>query len=118
MLEESQAFVIASGVGIKKRLMASPVLRNGTRDRVVQASVQCAEVLDADGRVQLQREVGDGLTHIPVIVHDLRHRESLQLEIMAVALSAPADLRIRRQVVPQGVDELIKKPGHPELEFR
>jgi hypothetical protein len=37
---------------------------------------------------------------------------------MAVALSAPADLRIRRQVVPQGVDELIKKTGHPELEFR
>ena len=118
MLEESQPLVIASGVGIKKRLMASPVLCNGTRDRVVQASVQCAEVLDADGRVQSQREVGDGLTHIPVIVHNLRHRESLQLEIMAVALSAPADLRIRRQVVSQGVDELIKKPGHPELEFR
>ena len=88
MLEESQAFVVASGVGIKKRLMASPVLVDGTRDRIVGAFVQCAEVLDADGRVQLQREVGDGLAHIAVIVHDLRHRESLQLEIMAVALSA------------------------------
>ena len=118
MLEESQAFVIASGVGIKKRLVASSVLRNRTRDSVVQASVQCAKVLDADWRIQLQREVGDGLTHIPVIVHDLRHRESLQLEIMAVALSAPADLRIGRQVVPQGVDELIKKTGDSELEFR
>ena len=118
MREESQAFVIAGGFSIKKRLVAASVFRNGTRDSVVQTPVQCAKVLDADGRVQLQREVGDGLTHIPVIVHDLRHRESLQLEMVAVALSAPADLRIGRQVVPQGVDELIKKPGHPELEFR
>jgi hypothetical protein len=51
-------------------------------------------------------------------VHDLRHRETLQLEIMAVALSAAANLRIRRQMVPQRFDELIKKPGHAELEFR
>jgi hypothetical protein len=51
-------------------------------------------------------------------VHDLRDGESLQLEIMAVARSGSADLSIRRQVVPQGIDELIEKPGNPEREFR
>ena len=71
--------------GIKQRPIALPVLGHGAGDRVVQASVQGAEVLDADGRVQLQREIGDGLTHIPVIVDDLRHRESLQMQIMACA---------------------------------
>ena len=99
MREESQAFVIASGFGINSGLVASSVLRDRTGDRVIQASVQCAEVLDVDWRIQLQREIGDGLTHIPVVVHDLRNGESLQLEIMAMTRSAPADLRIRRQVV-------------------
>ena len=117
MREEPQAFVISSGFGIKKQLVAASVFRNGTRDSVVQASVQGPELLHADRRLQLQRQVGDGLTHIPVVVHDLRHGKSLQLEIMAVARSASADLSIRRQVVPQGIDELIEKPGDPELEF-
>jgi hypothetical protein len=36
---------------------------------------------------------------------------------MAVARSASADLSIRRQVVPQGINELIEKPGDPELAF-
>jgi len=118
MREKPQAFVIASGVGLKKRLVAASVFRHGTRDRVVQASVQCPEILHADRRLQLQRQVGDGLTHIPVVVHDLSDGESLQLEIMAVARSGSADLSIRRQVVTQRLDELIEKPGDPELEFR
>jgi hypothetical protein len=37
---------------------------------------------------------------------------------MAVARSGSTNLSIRRQVVPQGIDELIEKPGDPELEFR
>jgi hypothetical protein len=92
MREESQAFIIANGFGIKNGLVASSVLCNRTCDRVVQASVQRAEVLDVDWRIQLQREVGDGLTYIPVVVHDLRHGESLQLEIMTMTRSASADL--------------------------
>src|SRR4030095_4249099 len=109
---------IACGYGIKKRLVAASVFRHGTRDSVVQASVQGPEILHADRRLQLQRQVGDGLTHIPVVVHDLGDGESLQLEIMAVARSGSADLSTRRQVVPQRIDELIEKSGNPELEFR
>jgi hypothetical protein len=47
MREKLQAFVIASGFGLKKRLIAASVFRNGTRDSVVKASVQCPEVLSA-----------------------------------------------------------------------
>src|SRR6188508_3869263 len=36
---------------------------------------------------------------------------------MAVARGASADFMIRRQMVPQRVDELIEKAGHPELDF-
>ena len=59
MREESEAFVVARRFGIPQGLVASSVLRHGTRDSVVQASVQCAEVLDADWCIQLQREVGE-----------------------------------------------------------
>jgi hypothetical protein len=66
----------------------------------------------------LQRQVGDGLTHIPVVVHDLRHGKSLQLAIITVARSGSPDLRIRRHLVTQSLNELIEKPGDAEFEFR
>ena len=85
-------FVIAGGFGVKNGLLVSSILRDRTCDRVVQASVQSAEVLDVDWRIQLQREVSDGLTHIPVVVHNLRYGESVQFEIMAMTRSGSADL--------------------------
>ena len=41
MREETEAFVVASGFGIEQRLVASSELRDGTRDRLVQTSVEC-----------------------------------------------------------------------------
>lgn len=49
----------------------APILGHGTRNRVVQAAVQHAEVVGADRRVGLHREFGNGLTHVAVRVDDL-----------------------------------------------
>ena len=38
---------------------------------VVEASVQCTKVIGADGRVLFHCEIGNGLTHVAVIVNDL-----------------------------------------------
>ena len=116
--EETEAFVVASGFGIEQGLVAPSELRDGARDRVIETSIQGAEVVDADRRIQLEGEVGDGLTHIPIVVHDLRHRESLKVEIVAMAPGACIDLRVRRQTMPQGVDELIEESRDPVFEFR
>ena len=53
MREKSQAQVIATGFGVNSGLVASSVLRDGTCDRVIQASVECAKVVDVDWRIQL-----------------------------------------------------------------
>ena len=75
MRKETEAFVVSRGFGIEQGLIASSELRDRARDRVVETSIQGAEIIDADRRIQLQGEVGDGLTHIAIVVHDLRHRD-------------------------------------------
>lgn len=89
----------------------------GARDGVVQVSVQGAKVLDADGRLQFQREIGDGLADVAVVVHYLGDRESLEMQIASVACGAGADIRSRRRVVLQRIDELIEEAGDAVLEF-
>jgi hypothetical protein len=49
----------------------------GARDGVVQASVQCAEIIRADGGAHLHRQVGDRLTYVTIAVHDLSNGEAL-----------------------------------------
>ena len=44
---------------------------DSTRNRVVQAPIEHAKVVRADRRVHLHRELGDRLTDVAVVVHDL-----------------------------------------------
>ena len=93
MSEEPEAFAPARGLSVEGRLILfTPVLGHGARDRLVQAAVQRAKVIRADGRVHFDGEVGDGLTDVAVVVHDLRHGEPLKQQVMPVLKCAPANL--------------------------
>ena len=88
------------------------VHRDGARDRFVEASVERAEVISADRRVRFERQFGDGLTDITIVVNDLRHRETLEQEIVAVLAGALVYVRAARSgsvAGTQGVDQLIQK---------
>jgi hypothetical protein len=72
MRQEPCALAPTRGFSIEGRLILfASELGNGARDGVVEASVQCAKVIGADGRVLFHCEIGDGLTHVAVIVNDL-----------------------------------------------
>ncbi len=49
----------------------APELGDGARDGVVKASVQRAKVVRDDGLVSFHSQVGDGLTDVAIVVHDL-----------------------------------------------
>jgi hypothetical protein len=80
-----EPFVPACGLAIDAGLISlTPVLGHGARDGIVQAWVQRPEVVGADRCVQFHRQFGDGLTDIAIVVHDLRHGESLTQEFMTM----------------------------------
>ncbi len=70
--QEAETLAPARGFAIDGELMAcASVFGDGARDGVVKAAVERAKVLRADRRVHLQRQLGDCLTDIAIIVHDL-----------------------------------------------
>ena len=72
MSQEPRALAPTRGFSIEGRLILfASELGDGARDGVVQASVQHAKVFGADRRVLFHRQLGDGLTHVAIIVHDL-----------------------------------------------
>jgi hypothetical protein len=68
----------------------APVLGHRARDGIVQASVQYPKVFRADRCGQFDRQFGDGLTHVALVMHDLRDGEPLTQEVMSVPDRAPA----------------------------
>ena len=48
-------------------------LGDSVRDGVVQAPVQGSEFVDGEQHIPFERQVGDGLAEIPVVVDDLIH---------------------------------------------
>ena len=63
MSQEPRALAPTRGFSIEGRLILfASELGDGARDGVVEASVQCAKVIGADGRVLFHCEIGDGLT--------------------------------------------------------
>ena len=116
--EEPEALAPARGLAIGRGLIPlAPVLGHGTRDGVVQAAIERLKVLRADGRLHLDGQFGDGLTDVAVVVHDLRHREPLQQQVMAVQDRAPADLRTRVPPPLQGVHQLIEEHRDPVIDL-
>lgn len=85
MREEAETLVPARRLTVEGGLIASaPELGHGTGDGVIQASVEGSKIVGADGSVLFQRQFGDGLTNIAVVMHDLRHREALKQKVMPV----------------------------------
>ena len=50
----------------------------------------------ADRRAHFHRQLGDRLADVAVVVHDLRHREPLPQQLMAMSDGAFPDLGARR----------------------
>ena len=97
MSEVPEAFAPAGRRSIDARLILSAtVLSDRAGDGIVQAVVQRTKVFRGDRRVQFYRELGDGLTDVAVVVHDLRHGEALKQEIMSMLEGGPADLEVCR----------------------
>ena len=93
MSQEPEALAPARGFSIEGGLISfAPVLGDRARDGVVKASVQRAKVVRADGRVHFHRQLGDRLTDVAIVVHDLRHGEPLKQQVVPVLDRAPANL--------------------------
>ena len=88
-----------------------------TRDGLVETLVERPKVIDADWFGPLYRQIGDGLTHVPVAVHDLGQGEALPLQIAAVARGAAVDVEVCVTAGAQGVDELLSELRDPMLQF-
>ena len=72
MGKEPEPLVLATALSVEGGLIAfAPVLGDRARDGVVEASVQQPKVLRADRRVRFHRQLGDGLTDVAIVVHDL-----------------------------------------------
>ena len=117
--EEPEALAPARGLSIERGLIAgAPVLGDGAGDGVVEASVQRAKVVGADGRVHFHRQLGDRLADVAVVVHDLRHGEPLQQQVVPVLDRARADLGARGQAEAQRVRQLIQEHRHAVIDLR
>ena len=72
MSQEPRALTPTRGLSIEGRLILfASELGDGSRDGVIEPSVQCAKVIGADGRVLFHCQIGEGLTHVAIIVYDL-----------------------------------------------
>jgi hypothetical protein len=105
MRKESEPLVVVKSRSLNGRLrLFTSELGDRARDGVVQTSIQHPKVFRADWRSQLDGQLGDGLTDVAVVVDDLRHREPLTQQVVAVQDGAFADLRARRQPELQRID--------------
>jgi hypothetical protein len=116
MHEETHPLVAAIRCFVEARLLAfASVDRDSARDRVVQSSVERLEVFRADRRVRFRRQLGNGLTDVPIIVHDLRHGEPLEEQVVSVLAGALVDLHSAGASGAQRVDQLIQEQWTPWL---
>src|SRR5689334_16237946 len=110
MREESEPLAAACGFSIDASLaVAASVFRHRTRNGVVETPVQCPKLVGADRGIQLDSQLGDGLTDVAIVVHDLRHRVALLQEFLAMFDRALADVGICRLSEAQGVAQLIQE---------
>jgi hypothetical protein len=111
-------------------------LRHGVGDTVVQAAVEGAKLVHRDRRVLLEREVGDRLAEIAVVVDHLIDGEALLEELAPVQRRRAAELgAVRRQAAcpagnlaashrlgallqAQRLDELVEEHRYSVLQLR
>jgi len=113
------------------RVALKAELRHRVGDGIVQAPVQGPELHHGKGRIPLERQVGDGLAQVAVVVDDLVDGVTQQQQLLAMRGGANADLgqrprvaarrardgRARRGIVivlcREGAGELVQEQGHP-----
>ena len=72
MSQEPCPLVPSRGLSIQGGLiLLAAEFGDSTRDGVVKAPIEHAKVIRADGLVHFHRELGDGLTDVAIVVHDL-----------------------------------------------
>src|SRR5947209_1714527 len=67
----ARALGLSRDAGLNSFAPELRIIVNGVRYGVVEASVQRAKVIRADGLVCFHRQVGDGLTDVAIVVHHL-----------------------------------------------
>jgi hypothetical protein len=88
------------------------------RDGIVDASIQGVKFIDRDRHVQLERQLRHRLTDVPVVVDDLRYRESLAQHFVAVLRGADVHRVARKLGGLQGLDELLDEERYAVVELR
>jgi hypothetical protein len=93
------------------------------RDGLVQTPVERLELVRRDVTVRLDRQLRDRLADVPVVVNDLRNRESGPPQVATVKDRALRHLVAGRSPVrplfpPQRLRELFEENGHPVDEAR
>ena len=136
MGEESQPLVQCVGLQARHdEIMLIAELGHRRGDGVVQATVERPELVDADGRTALERQVGDGLAEIAIVVDDFLDRETVLQQLFAVQGRRFADFRQCRLAATrtpgdpaaagrvgdtfdrQRLDELVQEDGDAVLQL-
>lgn len=99
-------------------VLAQPrVLRHRAGDGVVETQVECLKVRGGDRGALLDRHLGDRLTHVSIVVDDLRDREALTQEVRAVLRRRSADGTLVFELRLQRGRELIEEQRDAVLEL-
>ncbi len=119
MSQEPQPLTSARVFAIESGLVGdASVFGDRVGDGVVQAAVQRTKVLGADWRVHFDRQLGDSLADVTIVVHDLRHGKPLKEQVMPVPDCALPHLWIRRQAEAQRIHQLGEEHGYPVIDLR
>jgi hypothetical protein len=118
MREVAEPLAPARRFTVERGLVAfAPVLGDRPGDGFVKTAVQDPKVVRADGRIGLQRQLGDGLTDVAIVVDHLRDGESLEQEVVTVLDRGPSDLGARAQPEAQGLHQLIQEHRHAVVDL-
>src|SRR4029078_2357151 len=86
-------------------------------DRVVETQIERLEVVRWDGRLLFDRELGDRLTRVSVVVNDLRDREPHAQQVCAVLRRGDADGLCIQELRLQRCGQLIEEHRDAPLEL-
>ena len=94
---------------------------DGLGDGGVQTAIQGVKVLGADERAALDRQLGDRLTDVTVVVDHLRHGETHSQQLLAMLRRSRPDRvgweRKARVLAPERFCELAQEEGNPVFDL-
>ena len=108
--------VLDSG-GADRGFALARELRHRAGDRLVEAQVERLKLARRDGRGALDRQLGNRLTCVAVVVHDLRDRKPDVHQLATVLRGARSKIRSAIELRVQGPCELLEEERDPVLEL-